>query len=76
MKGEKMSNAEPMQLFYIENYENEFVIFSAFRTKEVFYRGPYQIYRAFQKLRDRKAAVDLRGVIANPAIAAMIAKNS
>ena len=46
-------NMEPAQLFYIDNYTNALVIFSAFKTKEVIFKGPYHFWDAFRKIRYR-----------------------
>lgn len=46
-------NIEPAQLFYIDNYTNALVIFSAFGTKEVIFKGPYHFWDAFRKIRYR-----------------------
>lgn len=46
-------NINPAQLFYIDNYTNALVIFSAFKTKEVIFKGPYHFWDTFRKIRYR-----------------------
>lgn len=46
-------NINPAQLFYIDDYTNALVIFSAFGTKEVIFKEPYQFWDAFRKIRYR-----------------------
>ena len=46
-------NAEPNQLFYIDNYSNALVIYSAFKTQEVVIKEPYQIFEFYRKLKYR-----------------------
>ena len=46
-------NINPAQLFYVENYMDALVIFSAFGTKEVIFKGPYHFWDAFRKIRYR-----------------------
>ena len=53
-------NIDPAQLFYVENYKNALVIFSAFRTKEVIFKGPYHFWDAFRKIRYRIMANQIR----------------
>lgn len=44
-------NINPVQLFDVENYKDALVIFSAFGTKEVIFKGPYHFWDAFRKIR-------------------------
>ena len=53
-------NMEPAQLFYIDNYTNALVIFSAFKTKEVIFKGPYQFWDVFRKIRYRIISNQIR----------------
>lgn len=46
-------NINPAQLFYVDNYKDALVIFSAFGTKEVIFKGPYYFWDAFRKIRYR-----------------------
>ena len=55
-------NMEPAQLFYIDNYTNALVIFSAFKTKEVIFKGPYYFWDAFRKIRYRIMANEIRKI--------------
>ena len=55
-------NMEPAQLFYIENYTNALEIFSAFKTKEVIFKGPYHFWGAFRKIRYRIMANEIRRI--------------
>lgn len=55
-------NIEPAQLFYVDNYTNALVIFSAFKTKEVIFKGPYQFWDTFRKIRYRIMSNNIRWV--------------
>lgn len=55
-------NMEPAQLFYIDNYTNALVIFSAFKTKEVIFKGPYYFWDAFRKIRYRIMANEIKRI--------------
>lgn len=55
-------NMEPAQLFYIDNYTNALVIFSAFKTKEVIFKGPYQFWDTFRKIRYRIMSNEIRRI--------------
>ena len=55
-------NMEPAQLFYIDNYTNALVIFSAFKTKEAIFKGPYQFWDAFRKIRYRIMSNNIRRI--------------
>lgn len=55
-------NMEPAQLFYIDDYTNALVIFSAFKTKEVIFKGPYYFWDAFRKIRYRIMANEIQRI--------------
>ena len=55
-------NMEPAQLFYIDNYTDALVIFSAFGTKEVIFKGPYHFWNAFRKIRYRIMANEIQRI--------------
>lgn len=55
-------NMEPAQLFCIDNYTNALVIFSAFKTKEVIFKGPYHFWDAFRNIRYRIMANEIQRI--------------
>lgn len=55
-------NINPAQLFYIDNYTNALVIFSAFKTKEVIFKGAHQFWDTFRKIRYRIISNEIRRI--------------